>query len=145
MIAVIRTMFRSLRTRLFAAALLLPLVAFATATGGYWLRCRVTGAALGSCCCGEEDRASATPPTTTVSEADCCDRVERHVAPNVAELTGAETAAPPAPVGVVLFHDPSEGSGGLVSAPALARLRARPSLGPPTARLRLVAKSTLLI
>ena len=135
-------MFRSLRTRLLAAALLLLLVAFATATGGYWLRCRVTGAALGSCCCGEEDRASATPPTTSVSSADCCDRVERHVAPSVGELTVAQTAGPEASVGVLPLESASFD---LVSAPAQTRVTTRDSLGPPTTRLRLIAKSTLLI
>jgi hypothetical protein len=136
------TMFRSLRTRLFAAALLLPLLAFATATGGSWLRCRVTGEALSACCCAGDAQDAATTPTTSVSSADCCDRLERHVAPSVGELTVAQTGAPEGSVGVL----PVEGASvALVSAPTQTRVTVRVSLGPPTTRLRLIAKSTLLI
>src|SRR5258705_445254 len=42
----IRAISHSLRTRLLAAALLLPLIALATATSGVGLRCRITGEAL---------------------------------------------------------------------------------------------------
>jgi hypothetical protein len=140
MIAGVVVMIRSLRTRLLAAALLLPLVALATATSGHWLRCSVTGVEMAACCCDGQDATTQAPPTTTVSQGDCCDRVERNVAPTVAELTLAETGAPPAAI-VAL---PREGtSNELVSAPT--PVRARTSLGPPTSRLRLIAKSTLLI
>jgi hypothetical protein len=137
-------MFRRLRTRLFAAALLLPLIAFATATGGHWLRCRVTGAMVEACCCGDEAEAAATPEatTTTVSESDCCDRVERQIAPSFAELTATETGAPDAAASALPFEDVSID---LVSAQPQTRATARSSLGPPTSRLRLIAKSTLLI
>jgi hypothetical protein len=143
MIGVGLAMFRSLKARLFAVSLVLPLLAFATATGGYWLRCRVTGAMLDACCCGAEEQASSDAPTsTTVSQADCCDRVERHVTPSVAEVTAAETGTPCVTVGVIaLESSPID----LLSAPAQIRVTVRSSLGPPTARLRLIAKSTLLI
>jgi hypothetical protein len=131
-----------LRTRLFAATLLLPLLAFATATGGSWLRCRVTGEALSACCCADEAQDAATTPTTSVSSADCCDRVERHVAPNIGEVTVAQTAAPEVSVGVLPVEVTSIE---LASAPTQTRVTAQTSLGPPTARLRLIAKSTLLI
>jgi hypothetical protein len=135
-------MSRRLSARLAAAALLLPLVAFATATSGHWLRCRVTGAVVDACCCGDEAEA-ATPVTTTVSEGDCCDRVEHQVSPSVAELTAAETAAPDATAHAI---PPFEGVvQGPVSAPPQPRAMARSSLGPPTSRLLLIAKSTLLI
>jgi hypothetical protein len=137
-------MFRNLRTRLFAAALLLPLIAFATATGGYWLRCRVTGAVVDACCCGDEAQASQAAPNATVSEADCCDRVDSQIAPTVAELTAPETGLPAATLSVL----PAQGGDAsidLVSPPAQARATARSSLGPPTSRLLLIAKSTLLI
>jgi hypothetical protein len=142
-------MFRNLPARLFAAALLLPLIAFATATDGHWLRCRITGAmvveASDVCCCGAEAAAPATPPATTVSEADCCDRVESHVSPTVAEPTVVRTAAPDAASFALALVDGLDVSIELVSAPPLARGPARTSLGPPTTRLRLIAKSTLLI
>jgi hypothetical protein len=128
--------------RLFAAALLLPLVAFATATGGHWLRCSVTGAVVDACCCGGDADGAATTPTTTISERDCCDRVDSHVSPSVAELTAAETAAPDAASAALPLEAASIQ---LVSAPAQPRVAARSSLGPPTARLRLLAKSSLLI
>jgi hypothetical protein len=124
-----------------AAALLLPLIALATATSGYAMRCRVTGAVFDACCCGD-DAAATTPPATTVSEADCCDRVERHVAPTVAELTAPAPAAPDAARIALPFEAASLE---LVSAPARARLATPSGLGPPTSRLRLIAKSTLLI
>jgi hypothetical protein len=135
-------MFRSLRTKLFAAALLLPLIAFSTATGGHWLRCRVTGAVLQACCCGDEAQPAATPPTATVSQADCCDRIEHRVSPSVAELTVAERAAHDA---AGLTPSVEQVSIELISAPPRRRVEVHSSLGPPTGRLRLIAKSTLLI
>jgi hypothetical protein len=128
--------------RLFAAALLLPLIAFATATSAFELRCRITGAVLDDCCCGDADQSRPPPATTTISQADCCDRLERHVAPSFAELTAPETATPVRAVFPLPFEAASID---LVSARASVRATARSSLGPPTARLRLIAKSTLLI
>ncbi|HEY2731417.1 MAG TPA: hypothetical protein VGK52_15850 [Polyangia bacterium] len=136
-------MIRRSRTRLFAAVLLLPLVAFATATSGFALRCRITGAVLGACCCdhGETTRADAV---ATVSQADCCDPVIRNVLAAPVELTASPSAVPhqTAPVAFVASvdstadHDPSALS---------PRSEARASIGPLTVRLRLVAKSTFLI
>ncbi|HVU51381.1 MAG TPA: hypothetical protein VHL80_11875 [Polyangia bacterium] len=132
-----------LRTRLSAAALLLPLVAFATATGGQWLRCRLTGAVVDACCCDDGD-AAATPPAPTVptaSEGDCCDRVVRDVAPAAAELVPPTTMAPRILVGAVL---PAPGAIGADDAPP-GRVEAHRILAPPTAQQRLITKSTLLI
>ncbi len=137
-------MSRHVRMRLFAAALLLPLVAFATATGGSWLRCRLTGAVLDDCCCaGEaaEAQPSKAPAPATVSEADCCDRVIRSVAPTVAELA-APTAAPHVSVLALSLEGPAAE---VAVTPVGVRAVARSSLPPPTARLRLLTKSTLLI
>jgi hypothetical protein len=128
----------TLRARLFAAALLLPLLAFVTATGGYFQRCKLTGAVVDACCCGDEDQGS-TPPGTTVSQADCCERVERRVASSVAELRAPDPAA--AEVALVALPAASAS----IAKPAPVRVTARGSLGPPTSRLRLLAKSTLLI
>ena len=138
-------MFGHLRTRLFAAALLLPLVAFATATGGSWLRCRLTGAVLDNCCCSGDEAAAKTPATATVSEADCCDRVIRSVAPAVAELqatTAAPDVFPDLSVGMLALEGPATDD---VVAQGRVHAVARGSLAPPTARLRLLTKSTLLI
>jgi len=142
MIDSLENMFRSLRTKLFAAALLLPLIAFSTVTGGHWLRCRVTGAVLQACCCGDETQPAATTPTATVSQADCCDRIEHRVAPTVAELTVAESAARDA---AGLTPSVDQVSIDLIAAPTQLHVELRSSLGPPTGRLRLIAKSTLLI
>jgi hypothetical protein len=145
MLVRIRTMSRSLCTRLFAAVFLLPLVVLATATSDVGLRCRITGAVLSTCCCGDGDGESAKEaPNATLSQADCCDRVVRDVTPARAELSPAYRALPDqtVPVAVVAFddspidHDPSALS---------PRSAARASLGPPTVRVRLLAKSAFLI
>jgi hypothetical protein len=143
MLDLIRAMYRRLQTRLFAAALLLPLVALATATSGFGLRCRITGAVLDTCCCGDGESAKAQP-VSTVSEADCCDRVVRNVSPAPAELTVAPSALPKpaAPTIFVAFAGPKLDHDPAALSP---RSDARPSIGPPTVLLRLVAKSTFLI
>jgi len=130
-----------LRTRLYAAALLLPLVALASATGGQWLRCRVTGAMIETCCCADADAAQASPTVATVSEGDCCDRIVREVAPALAELVPATTMAPRIVVGVVSL---AGGAIAVADAPPV-RVEARRILAPPTAQQRLITKSTLLI
>jgi hypothetical protein len=134
-------MARLLRMRLFAAALLLPLVAFATATGGHWLRCRVTGAVLSDCCCGAIEDAP-SPAATTVSEADCCERVVRSVTQTVAEMSASTAQGPVAPLGVLALATPSAEIG---TACAAVGAVGRRGLAPPTAQQRLVAKRTLLI
>jgi hypothetical protein len=132
-----------LRTRLYAAALLLPLVALASATGGQWLRCRVTGAVIEACCCDEGDAAApqAGPTVATVSEADCCDRVIREVTPPLAELGAQPTTAPRPALAVV----PLAGGALAVGEAPPVRVETRRSLAPPTAQQRLITKSTLLI
>jgi hypothetical protein len=145
MINPIRSLSHSLRTRLFAAALLLPLIALATATSGVGLRCRITGEMLSACCCDGADGAAAkAAPIATVSEADCCDRVVRDVTTAPAELSATPSALPDheTPVALVAFQaqidDPSP-------AVFLSRSETRASIGPPTVRLRLVSKSSFLL
>ena len=145
MLDVIRSISHSLRTRLFAAALLLPLIALATATSGVGLRCRITGEMLSACCCDGADGAAAkAPPIATVSEADCCDRIVRDVTTAPAELSATPNALPDheTPVAHVAFQvqidDPSPSV-------FLSRSEPRASIGPPTVRLRLVSKSSFLI
>jgi hypothetical protein len=140
----IRAISHSLRTRLFAALLLLPLVALATATSGFGLRCRITGEITSACCCESADGdAVKSPPVTTVSEADCCERVVRDVTPAPAELS-APSALPDqrTPVVSVAFAAPARA---LIPSALAIRSETRATAGPPTVRLRLVSKSAFLI
>jgi len=132
-----------LRTRLFAAVLLLPLIAVATATSGAWLRCRITGEVSRACCCADDDAAAKAAPVATTSEADCCDRVVRDVttAPAVLSTTAAlpDQTTPVAYLAVrVAAIDPLPA---IVSARSEIRSGTRPS----TVRLRLITKSSFLI
>jgi hypothetical protein len=139
-----------LRTRLFAAVLLLPLVALATATDSVGLRCRVTGVVLDACCCRNVDgngQAGPAHPEATVFAADCCDRIVREVSEAPAELVAPAPPLPhrTTPVGLVTFVD----AGALIrqnaSSLRSARSAAEGSHVPPSVRLRLVAKSAFLI
>jgi hypothetical protein len=145
MLAFIRAMSRSLQTRLFAAVLLLPLVALATATSGVGLRCRITGEVLDACCCGDagDDDAKADAPST-ISAADCCDRVVREVTPTTAEVSAPERWLPEhaTPMPAFAANVPMIVAD---TSPVRARPESRASLGPPTVILRLLAKSTFLI
>jgi hypothetical protein len=136
----------SLRTRIFAAVLLLPLVALATATSGVGLRCRITGQVqmVDACCCDDAggDAAKADSPST-VAEGDCCDRVVRDVTPTTAELSAPERLLPERATLPTLAVAVSTISA--ESSPIRTRSEARASLGPPTVRLRLLSKSTFLI
>jgi len=145
MLDVIRAISHSLRARLFAAALLLPLVAISLASGAGGLRCRITGEMLSACCCdrGENDAAKAES-VATVSQADCCDRVVREVASTPANVSASTRVLPEqsAPVAYVAFEPaPAE----LVPSALSVRSEARDSIGPPSVRLRLVTKSAFLI
>jgi hypothetical protein len=141
-----------LRTRLFAAILLLPLVALATATDSVGLRCRVTGVVLDACCCPNVDvdgdgDAGPVHAAATMSAADCCDRIVREVNEAPAELVAPSAPLPNrntvlalvafADAGALLRQNPSS----LVSSRSAAPARQRP----PSVRLRLVAKSAFLI
>jgi hypothetical protein len=138
------TMLPGLRTRLFAATLLLPLLALALETGGVGLRCRLTGVVLDACCCGDAAEDASAEPVASVSAAECCDRVVRDAARAPAELSArvVPLAAPPAPL-LVAVLDASPPS--LVASPIVARADWRGSVGPPTLRSRLIAKSSFLI
>jgi hypothetical protein len=140
-----KTMSRSPLTRLFAAALLLPLVALATATSGVGLRCRITGVVFNVCCCGEDGgELVKAEAVATVSPGDCCDRVVRDVTPAFAELTAKSRplSDPPAPV---IIDALQRSSGDVVSSPLTSRTESRAGIAPPTVRFRLVAKSSFLI
>jgi hypothetical protein len=141
----IRTLSHSLRVRLFAAALLLPLVAFATAMGGVGLRCRMTGALVSACCC-DGDGAMKTTPFATVSEADCCDRVVSDGTTAPAEPSRAPRALPDPTTPVARLAFVAKAIDRLPSVFASRSWsQARADLGPPTVRLRLVSKSSFLI
>jgi hypothetical protein len=140
----IRATSNSLRMRLFAAVLLLPLVALATATSGVGLRCRITGEVTSACCCESADGAATkSPPVTTVSEADCCERVVRDVTTTPAELS-TPSALPDQmrPIVRVAFEVPA-----LDLSPSVLSSRSenRASTAPPSVRLRLVSKSAFLL
>ena len=142
----IRTICHSLRVRLIAAVLLAPLLVLAVATGGVGLRCRLTGEVLAACCChSDSDAAANAESVATVSPAaDCCDRLVRSVTAAPATLSVATRALPDhfTRVAVIAFVDATAD----VDPSALSpRWETRASIGPPTVRLRLVAKSSFLI
>jgi hypothetical protein len=133
-----------LRTRLFAAVLLWPLVALATATSGAGLRCRITGEVLSACCCdGAENAVTKAAPHATVSAADCCERIVRDVTTEPAELnTASVLPAQTMPVAYVAF---APAAADLLPSVFSSRSQTRSRVGPPTVRLRLVSKSSFLI
>jgi hypothetical protein len=121
---------------------MLPLLALAMATSAVGLRCRMTGEVLSSCCCGPGDEPQAESPTS-VSQAGCCDRLVREVTAAPAEVSTTarvlpERTAPVALVAPSLVLD-------VVPSVLAVRSEARASIGPPSVRLRLVAKSAFLI
>ena len=137
----IRALSHSLRKRLFAAVLLLPLIAVATATSGFGLRCRITGEMSSACCC--DDAAAKVTPVATVSEADCCDRVVRDVTIMPAVLSTTDLLLDQTtPVAYLVVRVAAVDVPQPIVAP---RSEARSRLGPPTVRLRLVSKSSFLI
>ena len=145
MLDVIRSISHSLRTRLFAAALLLPLIALATATSGVGLRCRITGEMLSVCCCDPGDSAATkAAPVATVSEADCCDRIVRDVTTAPAELSTTPSVLPDqtTPIAYVAVEAPAVD---LSSSVFSSRSETRARVGPPTVLLRLVSKSSFLL
>jgi hypothetical protein len=141
----IRSISHSLRTRLFAASLLLPLIALATATSGVGLRCRITGEVLSACCCEPGDSAATKAASVaTVSEADCCDRVVRDVTTAPAELSTTTSVLPDqtTPIAYVAVEGPAVA---LSSSGFSSRSETRARVGPPTVLLRLVSKSSFLL
>jgi hypothetical protein len=132
-----------LRTRLFAAVLLLPLIALATATSGAGLRCRITGEVSNACCCDGENAAAKAAPVATVSPADCCDRIVRDVTTAPAELsTPSVLPEQTTPVAYVAFAPATDD---LLPSAFASRSETRSCTGPPTVRLRLVSKSSFLL
>jgi hypothetical protein len=139
----------AIHRRLIAAILVLPVVVLASATGGDWLRCRLTGQILTACCCLGDDviassNSGATVSGATVSNGDCCDRVEKNATAVAADLR-TDTKLVVEQIAVVAAVALSGPAPSFV-APPIVRTDASPtSLGPPTVRLRLLAKSTFLI
>jgi hypothetical protein len=144
MLGQVSIMFPTLRTRIFAAALLVPLLALALQTSGVGLRCRLTGVVLDACCCGEMVEAAEANAVASVSAAQCCDRVVRDAVHAPAELSAklVPLSAPAPALIVAIFGSPPLG---LVASPVVARADFKGGVGPPTVRLRLVAKSSFLI
>jgi len=146
MLDVIRSISHSLRTRLFAAALLLPLIALATATSGVGLRCRLTGEMLSVCCCdgGDDSAVAKAAPVATVSEADCCDRVVRDVTTAPVELSSTASALPDqtTPIAYLAVEGPAVARRASVFS---SRSETRARVGPPTVLLRLVSKGSFLL
>jgi hypothetical protein len=100
---------------------------------------------LSACCCdGGETAAAKAAPVATVSEADCCDRVERVVTTAPAEPSSAHQVLPDqtTPVAYVAVEasavDP-------LSSVFSSRSEIRARVGPPTVLLRLVSKSSFLL
>jgi hypothetical protein len=145
-------MSRSAVRRLVSAALLLPLLTLSLATGGLWLRCRLTGAVARACCCAADGAEGApAPEPARASAQDCCDRLvtqseEMPFEPAVGPL--ADHAPGLAWAGAVAASAGSAADHLLLAAPALpslvARARSAPT-SPPALRARLVAKSSFLI
>ncbi|HEY7370841.1 MAG TPA: hypothetical protein VIF57_01600 [Polyangia bacterium] len=129
--------------RLVAASALLSLLAVSAATGGVWLRCRITGVLRPACCCPAADGANdgAPTPATAESDDDCCDRIVTEVERAPSELASRAPAL--APALVLVLADVADA----------ASIVARPSrftsdqsrAGPASTRTRLLAKSALLI
>jgi hypothetical protein len=143
MIAKDPLMSHSRSARLLAVLFLLPLVALTTATGSFGLRCRMTGELLSGCCCAGDDDAIRAEPIATLSQADCCERELRQVTPVPAEPSVATGAVPePAPLGAFAVAVSATDAGPTTRA---SRFETRTSIGPPTVRSRLVAKSSFLI
>jgi hypothetical protein len=140
-------MSRSAIRRLVSAALLLPLVTLSLATGGLWLRCRLTGAVARACCCPSDGaQAVATPEPARASEQDCCDRLMTQ-----AEEMPVEPAAGPLPDDAprlawagALPASAASADGPPSPRSLIARARSAPT-SPPAVRARLVAKSSFLI
>jgi hypothetical protein len=141
----IRSISHSVRTRLFAVALLLPLMALTMATSGVGLRCRITGELLSACCCDAGDSAATkVAPVATVSEADCCDRIVRDVTTAPAELSTTPSVLPDqtTPVAYVAVEAPAVDPPPSVFS---SRSGSRARVGPATVLLRLVSKGSFLL
>lgn len=138
------SMFGRLTTRLLAAVMLLPLLALVSATGGFGLRCRITGEVLSACCCPDGADAAKGEPVATVSEADCCDRLVREVTSTTAEVSSTQRVLPDQPTQLPALALRAL-SVDVVRPERSSPVEDRASLGPPTGRLRLLAKSSFLI
>lgn len=131
---------RRLFHRLFAATALLSLLAVSAATGGTWLRCRITGILLPNCCCPTADGADEGAPTPPTADADdCCDRVVTSVDQTPSEAPVPETLSLPAVT--VATSVPADAAADRPAPAANEQSRA----GPLTARARLLSKQTFLI
>jgi hypothetical protein len=127
--------------------LLLPLVTLSLATGGLWLRCRLTGAVARACCCAADGaQGPAAPEPARASQQDCCDRLITQSE----EMPFEPVAGPPADgaPGLAWAGALPAGAGCVDHPPPppslVARARSAPT-SPPALRARLCAKSSFLI
>jgi hypothetical protein len=129
--------------RLAAATALLSLLAVSAATGGVWLRCRITGVLRPACCCPGADGTNDVAPTPPAakSDDDCCDRIVTEVEQTPSELAARAPAVAPALV-VALAASAAPSS----MVPRAGRFASEQSrAGPASTRTRLLAKSAFLI
>lgn len=137
-----RAMRHRIVQRLVAATAMLSVLAVSAATGGSWLRCRLSGILMPDCCCPTADGAGdGTPTPVAVESDDCCDRVVTSVDQTPSEIATRET--PSAPVFTLAFIDPTDATAFAVRLAPVAN--EQPRAGPPTARARLLSKQTFLI
>jgi hypothetical protein len=73
-------------SRIFGAALLLPLILFSALGTGFQLwRCRFDGVARASCCCPTKPGTQRAEQRLTISRARCCDREQHQIDRDPAE------------------------------------------------------------
>ena len=80
-------------SRIFGAALLLPLILFSALGTGFQLwRCRSDGVARASCCCPTKPGTQQAEQRLTMSRARCCDLEQHQIAHDPAEAARGQTA-----------------------------------------------------
>ena len=134
--------------RLAAATALLSLLAVSAATGGVWLRGRITGVLRPACCCpgaeGAEGANDAAPtPPVAESDDDCCDRIVTEVEQTPSELASRAPTAAPAPALVLVLADAADAASAAADPDRFASAPSR--AGPPSTRSRLLSKSAFFI
>ena len=132
-------------SRIFGAALLLPLILFSALGTGFQLwRCRFDGVARTSCCCPTKPGTQQAEPRLTMSRARCCDLEQHRIDRDPAEaargqatrlsdlLAAATSAVPVSP---------------LLLVPTTSFVPAHPPAGdaPPAGRSLVLQKQSFLI
>jgi hypothetical protein len=136
------TMGHRIARRILAATALLSVVIAAAATGGTWLRCRMTGVLLPACCCPDDAAADEGTPAPVGVEADaCCDRVVTSVDQVPSETASRYASSPPALSAWSIEMAVDGAQAGHAAGGRIEQSRA----GPPTTRAFLLSKSSLLL